>query len=38
MKANETYPLEHGDIVIFGTVVCVFLWPGSAAGASPDLT
>eukprot|EP00290_Baffinella_frigidus_P016475 CAMPEP_0180200278 /NCGR_PEP_ID=MMETSP0987-20121128/6151_1 /TAXON_ID=697907 /ORGANISM="non described non described, Strain CCMP2293" /LENGTH=237 /DNA_ID=CAMNT_0022155407 /DNA_START=236 /DNA_END=946 /DNA_ORIENTATION=+ len=30
MEANQPYPLEHGDIVIFGTVVCVFL--GSAAG------
>lgn len=32
MEPSKSYSLEHGDIVIFGTVVCIFLWPGSAAG------
>ena len=32
---GHRYPMEHGDVVVFGDVACVFLWqsPGSMGGA-----
>jgi hypothetical protein len=34
LKPGQKYPMEHGDVVVFGDVACVFLWrpPPSGTG------
>jgi hypothetical protein len=29
---GQKYPMEHGDVVVFGDVACVFLWRPAAGG------